>query len=62
MLQCALRLLMNEGYRGGKVTCSVAAWLSRVDRDRSLVVYLKSDLTPPGRAVAQVKGWIFGVA
>jgi hypothetical protein len=41
---------------------SIAAWLSRADRDGSLAAFLKPDLTPPERAVAQVEGWILGVA
>ena len=41
---------------------SIAAWLSRVDRDGSLAAFLKPDLTPPERGVAQVEGWILGVA
>jgi len=40
---------------------SIAAWLSRADRDGSLAVFLKPDLNPPERAVAQVEGWILGV-
>jgi hypothetical protein len=40
---------------------SIAAWLSRADRDGSLPNYLNPDLTPPQRAVAQVEGWILGV-
>ncbi len=40
---------------------SIAAWLSRADRDGSLIAFLKPDLTPPERAVAQVEGWILGV-
>jgi hypothetical protein len=39
----------------------IAAWLSRADRDGSLVAYLRPDLTPRERAVAQVEGWILGV-
>jgi hypothetical protein len=39
---------------------SIAAWLSRADRDGSLAAYLKPDLAPPERAVAQVEGWILG--
>jgi hypothetical protein len=38
-----------------------AAWLSRADRDGSLAASLKTDLTPPERAVASVEGWILGV-
>ena len=39
----------------------IAAWLSRADRDGTLATFLKPDLTPPERAVAQVEGWILGV-
>ena len=39
---------------------SIAAWLSRADRDNSLPAFLKPDLTTPERAVAQVEGWILG--
>ncbi len=35
---------------------SVAAWLSRADRDGSLAPILIPDLTPPERAIAQVEG------
>jgi hypothetical protein len=40
---------------------SVAAWLSRADRDGSLAALLKPDLTPPERTLAKVEGWILGV-
>jgi len=40
---------------------SVAASLSRADRDGSLAAFLAPDLTPPERTVAQVEGWILGV-
>ena len=40
---------------------SVAAWLSRADRDGSLTAFFKPALTQPERAVAQVEGWILGV-
>ena len=40
---------------------SIAARLSRADRDGSLAAFLKPDLTPPERTVAQVEGWILGV-
>jgi hypothetical protein len=40
---------------------SVAAWLSRADRDGSLAAFLKPNLTPPERTVARVEGWILGV-
>jgi hypothetical protein len=39
----------------------IAAWLSRADRDGSLAAFLKPDMTPPERTVAQVEGWILGV-
>ena len=39
---------------------SIAAWLSRADRDGSLAAFLNPDLTPPERTVAQVEGWILG--
>ena len=41
---------------------SICAWLSRADHDGSLATFLKPDLTPSERAVAQVEGWIVGVA
>ena len=41
---------------------SIAAWMSRADRDGSLGDYLKPDLTPPERAIALVEGWILGVS
>lgn len=40
---------------------SVAAWLSRADKDGTLRSYLEPDLTPPERTIAQVEGWILGV-
>jgi hypothetical protein len=40
----------------------IANWLSRADRDGSLASFLKPVLTPPERTVAQVEGWILGVA
>jgi hypothetical protein len=41
---------------------SIAGWLSRADRDGNLVEFLKPALTATERAVAQVEGWILGVA
>jgi hypothetical protein len=41
---------------------SITAWFSRADRDGSLAAFLKPDLTPAERTLAQVEGWIFGVA
>ncbi len=40
---------------------SIAAWLPQADRDSSVGAFLKPNLTPPERAVAQVEGWILGV-
>ena len=40
---------------------SIAAWLSRADRNGRLAACLNPDLTPPERTVAQVEGWILGV-
>jgi hypothetical protein len=40
---------------------SVAACLHRADRDGNLASWLKPDLTPCERAMAQVEGWILGV-
>ena len=40
----------------------VAAWLSRADKDGSLMTYFKPALTPAERANAQVEGSILGVA
>ena len=37
-------------------------WLRRADRDGCLARFLKPCLTPPERALAQVEGWILGVA
>ena len=41
---------------------SVAAWLSRTDRDGSLTAFLRPKLTPDERAIALVEGWILGAA
>ena len=41
---------------------SIAAWLSRANRDGSLAGFLDPNLTPPERSVASVEGWILGVA
>lgn len=40
---------------------SIAAWLSRADRDGTLAAFLNPDLSPSERTVAQVEGWILGV-
>ena len=41
---------------------SIAAWLSRANRDGSVAGFLDPNLTPPERSVASVEGWILGVA
>jgi hypothetical protein len=40
---------------------TIAAALSRADSDGSLAGFLRPDLSPPERAIAQVEGWILGV-
>src|SRR5258708_6742509 len=40
---------------------SIAAWVSRADREGSLAALLNPDLSPPERTLAQVEGWILGV-
>jgi hypothetical protein len=40
----------------------IAAWLGRADGDGTLARFLKPDLLPAERAVAQVEGWILGVS
>lgn len=53
----------NEGRTGDQHDAfSIAAWLGRADRDGSLAAYLKPDLSPPERSLAEVEGWILGVA
>lgn len=53
----------REGRSGDQHDAhSIAARLYRADQDGSLGAFLKPDLTPPERAVAQVEGWILGVA
>jgi len=36
--------------------------MRRADLDGRLAAFLNPSLAPPERAVAQVEGWIFGVA
>ena len=51
----------NEGRTGDQHDAfSIAAWLSRADRDGSLAAFLNPDLSPPERTLAQVEGWISG--
>ena len=40
---------------------SIAAWLSRADRDGSLAAFLDPELSPTERTRARVEGWILGV-
>ena len=52
----------NEGRTGDQHDAfSIAAWLSRADRDGSLAAFLNPDLSPSERTLAQVEGWILGV-
>ncbi len=39
----------------------IAAWLSHADRNGTLAAFLRPDLTPPERILAEVEGWILGV-
>lgn len=41
---------------------SVAAWMHQADRDGSLARFLRPALTQTERTVAEVEGWILGVA
>jgi hypothetical protein len=51
-----------EGRNGDQHDAfSIAVWLSRADHDGTLAGFLKPDLSPAERAVAQVEGWILGV-
>ncbi len=52
----------NDGRtRDQQDAFSIAAWLSHANQTNSLAPFLKPDLTPPERTVAQVEGWILGV-
>ena len=52
----------KEGRTGDQHDAfTIAAWLSRADRDGTLAEFLKPNLAPPERVVAQVEGWILGV-
>jgi hypothetical protein len=56
------RNFAREGRTGGQHDAySIAAWLSRADRDGSLSGFLNPGLTPPERTMARVEGWILGV-
>ena len=53
----------NEGRSGDQHDAySIAAWLLRADRDGSLAGFLNPDQSPPERTLAEVEGWILGVA
>lgn len=52
----------NEGRTGDQHDAfSIAAWLSRANRDGSLAAFLSPDLSPSERTQAEVEGWILGV-
>jgi len=52
----------REGRTGDQHDAfSIAAWLSRADRNGRLAACLNPGLTPPMRTLAQVEGWILGV-
>jgi hypothetical protein len=52
----------SEGRTGDQHDAfSIAAWLSRTDRDGRLAAFLNPDLLAPERTLAQVEGWILGV-
>ncbi len=52
----------QEGRSGDQHDAySIAAWLSRADRDGSLAGFLKPSLTEDENRVARVEGWILGV-
>ncbi|MEQ8745515.1 hypothetical protein [Pyruvatibacter sp.] len=56
------RSFVREGRTGDQHDAySIAAWLSRADRDGSLAGLLAPNLTAPERSVARVEGWILGV-
>ena len=46
---CRGRPAIAEVYPGDNDAFSIAAWLSRADRDGSLAAFLKPDLSPPDR-------------
>jgi hypothetical protein len=56
------RSFANEGRIGDQHDAyCITTWLSRADRNGSLVTFLKPDLTPQECVAAQVEGWILGV-
>ena len=53
----------REGRTGDQHDAySIAAWLSRADRDGNLATFLNPSMTSSERTTAQVEGWILGVA
>jgi hypothetical protein len=53
----------REGRNGDQHdACSAAAWMRRADLDGKLAAFLNPSLATPEHAVAQVEGWILGVA
>jgi hypothetical protein len=53
----------REGRTGDQHDAySIAAWLSHADLDGRLSAFLKPSLMPLERALAEVEGWILGVA
>jgi hypothetical protein len=56
------RSFANQGRTGDQHDAfSIAVWLSRADRDGSLAAFLKPDLSPSERRLAEGEGWILGV-
>ena len=52
----------NEGRTGDQHDAySIAAWLSRADRDGGLADALRPVLAPDERSIAEIEGWILGV-
>jgi hypothetical protein len=57
------RSFAREGRTGDQYDAySAAAWMRRAALDGSLAAFLNPSLATPERAVAQVEGWILGVA
>jgi hypothetical protein len=56
------RDFVNAGRSGDQHDAfSIAAWLSRADREGHLAAFLNPDLNPAEKTLAQVEGWILGV-
>ena len=57
------KMYPREGRTGDQHDAwSVARWLQAADHDGHLARFFSPDLTPTEHTVAQVEGWIFGVA